>query len=228
MKHLIIRFLAVASLAFCVCLPVPAQDRNSALRTVESYLKRVLVTNSAHAPIPMPNDAEQAALAMLKARVTENEVLKLDRLPAQPLADIRSVNDFNVIMKQLRHPEPYLKKAADDAREAERRAQIAELKQETERAPPALTLSKETRERMTAFGITLNAKNQIFAGGQVFDPMTADAAAILEAASTPAEQIPETAKTASGQDSQAARLKRMREVLEEIRKKAEQLQRTVH
>jgi hypothetical protein len=208
--HPLIRLVVVASLALGISLPAAAQDRKSALRTVESYLKRVLVTNSAHAPIPMPNSAEQEALTVLKARVTENEVLKLDGLPAQPLADIGSVNDLNLIMKQLRHPEPYLKKAARDAREAERGAQIAELKQETARAPPALTLSKETRERMTAFGITLNAKNQIFAGGKVFDPMIADESTILAAA---------------GQEPQAAQLKRMREVIEEIRNKLEQLKR---
>jgi len=184
------------------------QERNAALKTAQGYLKKVIATNSANANAPRPNVAEQAALAMLKARVTEDENLELDKLPAKPLHEIRSVSDLNVIMAQLVNPAPYQKKAAMDAREAERSAQIAGLNA----APaPRLALSRETNVKMNRLGIRLDDKNQIVAGGKVFDPMTTDALQLAQAAG-------------QAEKEQEAYMRNMQDVLLEIREKLAAMQ----
>jgi hypothetical protein len=215
MKRRFAGFFVIAALA-CLALGAPvaarAQDRNAALKTAQGYLKKVISTNSANATAPKPNAAEQAALKTLKAQVTEDEILELDKLPPKPLAEIRSVNDLNVIMAQLTNPAPYLKKAAMDAREAERSAQTAGLK-----APPTprLVLSRESNVKMNTLGIILDDNNQIVAGGKVFNPMTADAAQFAEAAG----------KTDfAGKKEQAAYMRNMQDVLREIRDKLAAMQ----
>jgi hypothetical protein len=205
------RFIVIAALA-CLALGAPAlaraQDRNTALKTAQSYLKKVISANSANATAPRPNAAEQAALKVLKAQVTEDEILELDKLPPKPLHEIRSVNDLNVIMKQLVNPAPYLKKAAMDAREAERSAQIAGLNP----APaPRLVLSRESNVKMNRLGITLDDKNRIVTGGKVFDPMTTDALQLAQAAG-------------HADREQEAYMRNMQDVLLEIRGKLTAMQ----
>ena len=200
------RFIVIAALAFLALgaqVPARAQDRNTALRTAQSYLKKVIVANSANVTVPKPNAAEQAALKTLKARVTEDESLELDKLPAKPLREIRSVNDLNFIMTQFLNPAPYQRKAARDAREAERKAQLAELNA----APaPRLVLSRESNVKMNRLGITLDDKNRIVTGGKVFDPMTTDAIQLAQAAGQPDKE-------------QEAYMRNMQDVLLEIREK---------
>jgi hypothetical protein len=202
---------ALASLALAAPVLAHAQDRTAALRTVQSYLKKVIATNSANATAPKPNAAEQAALKTLKARVAEDESLELDKLPPKPLHEIRSVNDLNVIMKQLVNPAPYLRKAARDAREAERNAQIAALNP----APaPRLVLSRESNVKMNTLGITLDNKNRIVTGGKVFDPMTTDALQLAQAAG----------RTDLDDKEQEAYMRNMQDVLREIREKLAAMQ----
>lgn len=199
------RFIVIAALAFLALgaqVPARAQDRNAALRTAQSYLKKVIVANASNVTAPKPNGAEQAALKTLKARVTEDEGLELDKLPAKPLREIRSVNDLNIIMTQFLNPAPYQKKAARDAREAERKAQIAGLNA----TPPRLVLSRESNLKMNRLGITLDDKNQIVTGGKVFDPMTTDALQLAQAAGQPDKE-------------QEAYMRNMQDVLLEIREK---------
>jgi hypothetical protein len=210
MKRLFAGFIVIAALA-SLALGAHAQDRNAALKTAQGYLKKVISTNSANATAPKPNAAEQAALKTLKARVTEDEILELDKLPPKPLAEIRSVNDLNVIMAQLTNPAPYLKKAAMDAREAERSAQIAGLNA----APARLVLSRESNVKMNTLAIRLDDNNQIVAGGKVFDPMTTDAAQLAEAAG----------KTEfAGKKEQEAYMRNLQDVLGEIRDKLAAIQ----
>lgn len=200
------RFIVIAALA-SLALGAPvlarAQDRNAALRTAQSYLKKVISANSANATAPKPNAAEQAALKTLKARVTEDESLELDKLPAKALSEIRSVTDLNAVMRQLVNPAPYQRKAARDAREAERNAQIAVL---NPAAAPRLVLSRESNVKMNRLGITLDDKNQIVTGGKVFDPMTTDALQLAEAAGQTDKE-------------QEAYMRNMQDVLREIREK---------
>ncbi len=203
---------ALASLALGAPALVRAQDRNAALRTAQSYLKKVIATNSANATAPKPNAAEQAALKTLKAQVTEDEILELDKLPPKPLSEIRSVSDLNVIMAQLVNPAPYQKKAAMDAREAERSAQTAGLKPPP---TPRLVLSRESNVKMNTLGITLDDKNQIVTGGKVFDPMTTDAQQLADAAG----------KTdLTGKKEQETYMRNMQDVLREIREKLAAMQ----
>lgn len=199
------RFIVIASLAFLALgaqVPARAQDRDAALRTAQSYLKKVIVANASNVTAPKPNGAEQAALKTLKARVTEDEGLELDKLPAKPLREIRSVNDLNIIMTQFLNPAPYQKKAARDAREAERKAQIAGFNP----TPPRLVLSRESNLKMNRLGITLDDKNRIVTGGKVFDPMTTDALQLAQAAGQPDKE-------------QEAYMRNMQDVLLEIREK---------
>lgn len=200
------RFIVVAALtALALGAPVlaRAQDRSAALKTAQGYLKKVIATNSANATAPKPNASEQAALKTLKARVTEDESLELDKLPPKPLSEIRSVNDLNVIMKQFVNPAPYQKKAARDAREAERSAQIAGL---NPTPAPRLVLSRESNVKMNRLGITLDDKNRIVTGGKVFDPMTTDALQLAQAAE-------------HADREQEAYMRNMQDVLLEIREK---------
>ncbi len=186
--------------------PAHAQDRAAALKTVESYLKKVIATNSANASAPKPNAAEQAALQALKARVNEDDILELDRITPRPLAEIRSVNDLNVVMRQFLNPEPYQRATANDAREAERREQISALKQTN--ATPKIFLSKTNRERMNNLGIMLNEKNLIIVGGKELDPLIVDA-----------QQLAEALKPSASAKEHEALLRSMQELLDEIRHK---------
>lgn len=199
---------ALTSLALGAPLPARAQDRAAALKTAQGYLKKVIATNSANATAPKPNAAEQAALKTLKAQVSDDEILELDKLPPKPLSEIRSVSDLNVIMAQLVNPAPYQKKAAMDAREAERSAQAAGL-----RPPPAprLVLSRQSNVKMNRLGITLDDKNRIVTGGKVFDPMTTDALQLAQAAG-------------QADREQEAYMRNMQDVLLEIRGKLAAMQ----
>ena len=69
-RQLLLLLLVSAPTLLGMSFPAHAQDRAAALKTAESYLKKVIATNSANASAPKPNAAEQAALQVLKARVS--------------------------------------------------------------------------------------------------------------------------------------------------------------
>ena len=205
-RQLLLLLLASALTLLGMSFPAHAQDRAAALKTAESYLKKVIATNSANASAPKPNAAEQAALRVLKARVSDDDVLLLDRITPRPLAEIRSVNDLNVVMRQFLNPEPYQRAAANDAHEVERREQISALKQTN--TAPKIFLSKANRERMNNLGIILNEKNQIIVGGKEFDPLKIDA-----------QQLAEALKQTATPKEREAMLHNLQELLDEIRQK---------
>ena len=215
--HSHLKLLFVAALAFAFAAPVQAQsdERRIALKSVESYLKKVMGANSANAPLPAPNAAELAGLAVFKARITPGDGIELDRIPAKPLHEIKSVNDLNLLMRQLQNPGPYQKAAARDAREAERRRQISTLKQ-SDAGPSTIMLSKANRERMNNLGIILDANDQIVAGGKSFDPMTTEASQLYEALSL---SPPPNATDKTSVKAQEAMQRNVKAVLEEIREK---------
>ena len=224
--HSLNKLLLVAALAFAFAAPIQAQaqadEKRVALKSVESYLKKVMAANSANAPVPKPNVAELAGLTAFKAKITEDDAIGLDRIPAKPLREIKSVNDLNLLMRQLQNPGPYQKAAARDAREAERRVQISALKQ-SDAGPSSIMLSKSNRERMNNLGIILDANDQIVAGGKTFDPMNTEPSQLIEALGLPP---PPNVTDKASVKAQEAMQRNVQAVLEEIREKLGAKQKT--
>jgi len=184
---------AVIAVLCGVAFAQSPERSTAAVKTAESYLKKVLAANGANAPVPVPSAAERAALESLKASVNANDELEQENWPAMPLKTLKSVGQLNGLVGQLSNTGIYRTKAEQNARETERRGQIDAIKERSEELKeigalgklPRVQLSQKATDTMKSLDMTLDEKNQIMAGGKTFDPTKVEAAELAAATSKP-------------------------------------------
>ncbi len=188
----VLRAVLLAGLCGTAAAQIPERS-SGAVKTAETYLKKVLAANSANAPVPVPSAAERAALESLKARVNSNDELEQENWPATPLNKLKSVGQLNGLVGQLSNTGIYRTKAEQNAREAERRGQLDAIKERSEELKetgalgklPRVQPSQKAMDTMKSLGVTLDDKNQIVAGGKTFDPTKVEAAELAAATAKP-------------------------------------------
>jgi hypothetical protein len=181
------RSIACAVAALLLAAPGWCQpSRSASLQTAEAYLNRVLAVNSGHAPVPRPTAAERAALIALGADVNEREELEIANWPATPLASIKSSGDVRALMGELRNTGSFRTKARENAREAERKEELAAMKERTNDLsspfPVKPSVPADLFKRLQALGLALDERKFIVAGGKAFDPAHTDARILAQAA----------------------------------------------
>lgn len=176
--------------ALGVALPAGAQpvERSANGKIAESYIKKVMAANGANSPVPVPTAAERAAFKSFNASVNDRDELEIKNWPPTPLNTVKSVGQLNGIMGQLENTGIYKTRAEENARNAARKEQLAQVKTRTESLGETgglakdlrITPSQEQQFTMRRFGYNLTAGNDIEVAGKTFTLTDATASELAD------------------------------------------------
>lgn len=174
MKLLRLIPLLFSAALFCGAVSAQPVPRSTEGKIAETYIKKVMAANGANAPVPVPTAAETAALKTFNARVNDKDELEIKNWPPTALNTVKSVGQLNGIMGQLENTGIYRTRAEENARNAARKEQLAQVKTRSESLKETGGLAKDVRVTpspeeqviMRRHGLSLDDHNGLVAAGK--------------------------------------------------------------